>query len=436
MMRGWLAVGGLMAVLLPGCGFSGPVERSGWPKARSDAHATSPQPRLRPSAEAEPLAAVLAAPSRTPAFERWLAEFRPRARAAGISQATFDRAFRNAVYLPDVIARDRNQAEFNRTVWDYLDSAVSDTRIANGRKAMAENARALDAIEARYGVDKAVVVAIWGMESAYGTRRGDTPLISALATLAEDGRRGQFFEEQLIAALKILQNGDVTPEAMTGSWAGAMGHTQFIPTSYLAYAADFGGDGRRDIWSDDPTDALASTANYLARSGWKTGQPWGVEVILPAGFNFAQAGKSNRHDVSYWAQAGVRAASGGRLPDAGAAAILMPAGANGPALMIFDNFRVISRYNSADSYVIGVGHLADRIKGAGPFRSRWPRDERALTADERRELQERLTSAGFDTRGVDGRIGPDTISAIQNWQRRNGRVPDGYASIDLLHNLR
>jgi membrane-bound lytic murein transglycosylase B len=438
MMRGWMAVFGLMVVLVPGCGFSGPVDRSERPAARREARVTPVPPRLRPepAPEPEPEPAHEPAPSRTPAFERWLADFRPRARAAGITPATFDRAFRNATYLPDVIARDRNQAEFNRTIWDYLDSAVSDTRIANGRQAMAEHARVLDAIEARYGVDKAVVVAIWGMESAYGTRRGDTPLISALATLAEDGRRGRFFEEQLIAALKILQNGDTTPEAMTGSWAGAMGHTQFIPTSYLAYAADFGGDGRRDIWSDDPTDALASTANYLARSGWKTGQPWGIEVILPAGFNYAQAGKSNRRDVSDWARAGVRAASGARLPDAGAAAILVPAGANGPALMIFDNFRAISRYNAADSYVIGVGHLADRIRGAGPFRTAWPRDGRAMTSAERRELQERLTRAGFDTQGIDGRIGPDTIAAIRNWQRANGHVPDGYASIDILRTLR
>lgn len=439
----WMALVGLGAALLPGCGVSGPVDQSARPETRPRDTAAvqvfSPPPAARPAftaPQATPARPSAASAAKQAAFRQWVAGFRPRALRAGVSPATFDRAFASARYLPEVIERDRNQAEFTRTIWDYLDSAVSDTRISNGRQALADHARTLDRIEARFGVPREIVVAIWGMESAYGARRGDIPLVSALATLAEDGRRGRFFEEQLIAALKILQAGDIAPEAMTGSWAGAMGHTQFIPTSYLAYAADYHGDGRRDIWSDDPADALASTANYLAKSGWNPGQRWGVEVTLPQGFNHALTGKGNRRPVSDWARLGVRAADGGRLPDDGPAAILTPAGARGPALMIFDNFRVISRYNSADSYVIGVGHLADRLRGGGPFRAPWPRGDSALNGDQRRELQIRLTNAGFDTRGVDGRIGPNTIEAIRAWQRANGRTPDGYASMDLLRSLR
>ncbi|MDP5359198.1 MAG: lytic murein transglycosylase, partial [Paracoccaceae bacterium] len=225
-------------------------------------------------------------------FPNWIAGFRGRARAAGISDRTFDAAFADVRYLQDSIDRDRNQAEFVRPLADYLSSAVSDTRVVNGRDKVGRFANVLAQIEARFDVEPQVVTAVWGMESNYGQRRGDTPLISTLATLAYDGRRGEFFESQLIAALKILQNGDVSPRDMTGSWAGAMGHTQFIPTSYEAYAVDFTGDGRRDIWADDPTDALASTAAYFRRFNWTKGQPWGVEVRLPAGFDFSQTSRS------------------------------------------------------------------------------------------------------------------------------------------------
>lgn len=209
-------------------------------------------------------------------WDAWVAGFKGRAASQGISQSTIDRAFQGAGYLPDVIERDRNQVEFKRSLEDYLAIAASDERISTGQKMLRQYNGTLSQIEAQYGVDKEIVVAVWGLESRYGARRGDVPVVSALSTLAYDGRRGQFFESQLIAALKILQNGDTTPDKMTGSWAGAMGHTQFIPTSYLAYAVDFTGDGRRDIWSDDPTDSLASTAAYLSRAGWVRGQPWGA----------------------------------------------------------------------------------------------------------------------------------------------------------------
>ena len=233
-------------------------------------------------------------PAPNPAFDAWVAGFRARALARGITPATFDAAFRGVGYLPAVVERDRNQTESTRTLEDYLAIAASDERVSKGRAALARHQATLDAVAGRYGVPAHVVTAVWGLESFYGERRGAVPVISATATLAFDGRRGAFFEDQLIAALRILQNGDITPARMTGSWAGAMGHTQFIPTSYIAYAVDFDGDGRRDIWSDNPVDALASAASYLARSGWVRGQPWGIEVVLPEGFDRASAGRGNR----------------------------------------------------------------------------------------------------------------------------------------------
>jgi membrane-bound lytic murein transglycosylase B len=374
-------------------------------------------------------------PASARGLEAWIAGFRSRALAQGISAATFDRAMAGATYLPDVIEKDRNQPEFTRQIWEYLDSAISDTRVSNGRQMLRDHARTLAEVERRYGVEKEVVAAIWGLESAYGRIRGDVPVISALATLALDGRRGRFFEEQLVAALRILQAGDTTPSRMVGSWAGAMGHTQFIPTSFLSYAADFDGDGRRDIWSDDPADALASTANYLRRFGWTTGQPWGLEVALPEGFDYGQSGERIKKSVADWTAMGVRDAQGNRIPEHGRASILLPAGARGVALMIFDNFHVIERYNAADAYVIAVGHLSDRLAGGQEFRAGWPRDDRPLRFSEKQELQQRLTRAGFDTQGVDGVIGPNTIAAIRAFQRSVGMVPDGYASLEILRRL-
>jgi membrane-bound lytic murein transglycosylase B len=321
-------------------------------------------------------------------------------------------------------------------LWEYLDSAAFDSRVKNGKAALRKHAKTLNAIERKYGVDKEVVVAVWGLESAYGAVRGDTPIIEALATLAFDGRRGKFFEAQLIAALKILQNGDTVPRRMVGSWAGAMGHTQFIPTSYLAFAVDFTGDGKRDIWSDDPSDALASTAAYLKKSGWKTGVPWGVEVTLPRGFNYALANRKIKNMPSEWGALGVQDMSGKSVKNYGAASLLLPAGQRGAAFLIFRNFDAIERYNTADAYVIGVGHLSDRIKGGGKIKARWPRDDRALTFSERKELQRRLTAAGFDTVKVDGKIGPLTIDAVRAYQRSIGVEPDGYASLAILKKLR
>ncbi|MAY87775.1 MAG: peptidoglycan-binding protein [Pseudooceanicola sp.] len=343
-------------------------------------------------------------PTQNAGFDSWLAGFRQRAASSGISDSTIARAFRGAGYLPDVVERDRNQTEFKRSLEDYLAIAASDERVSKGRAALARHGNVLSRIESQYGVPAHVVTAVWGLESYYGERRGDVPVISALATLAFDGRRGSFFESQLIAALRILENGDITPERMTGSWAGAMGHTQFIPTSYLSYAVDFTGDGRRDIWSEDPTDALASTAAYLNRAGWVRGQPWGGEV-------------------------GSAAANSGTPSE-----ILQPQ-VPGPQFAVFRNFQVIKRYNNSNSYALGVGHLSDRIAGAGPLKAQFGPDANGLTLVDRKRLQQRLTAAGFDTEGADGVIGPKSESAIRAYQRQNGLPETGQPSPGLLARL-
>jgi len=340
-------------------------------------------------------------PTPNASYDAWVASFRSRASSAGISSSTLNAAFRGTGYLPGCVKRDRNQTEFKRTLEDYLSIAASDERITKGRAAFARHRNTLQTLEGRYGVDAEIICAIWGLESFFGERRGDVPVISATSTLAFDGRRGAFFEKQLIAALKIVQNGDISAARMTGSWAGAMGHTQFIPTSYQAFAVDFTGDGRRDIWSDDPTDALASTAAYLERNGWTRGVKWGGEV-------------------------GNGAPSGG--------SIIQPQ-AGGPRFAVTSNFRVIKRYNNSDAYAIGVGHLADRIGGAGPLRASFPPDANGLTKDDRVALQQRLTAKGFDTGGSDGVIGPNSEKAISAYQASQGLPVTGKPSQALLQRL-
>jgi lytic murein transglycosylase len=385
---------------------------------------------------ARPVAEAQFPPAPNPAFDAWVAAFRPRAVAAGIPEPTVAAAFRDAGYLPGVIERDRNQTEFTRTTEDYLAIAASETRVATGRAELARWGSVLGEIDARYGVEPQVVAAVWGLESQYGTRRGSVPVVSALSTLAYDGRRGAFFEEQLIAALRILANGDVSADRMTGSWAGAMGHTQFIPTSYLAYAVDFRGDGRRDIWSDDPTDGLASAAAYFQRSGWRRGLPWGVEVRLPSGFDTGLTGRGTTRSASAWGALGVTDMDGRAVPDIGAASILIPAGPTGPAFMVSSNFGVILRYNNAINYGIGVGHLSDRLRGGPPVRGTFPPDAQGLTLADRQELQARLTAAGYDTQGTDGVIGNNTRSAILAYEAANGLPQTGEATAALLARLR
>lgn len=374
---------------------------------------------------------VVITPQMTQSFESWKADFRREALGSGIRPDVFDRAFAGVTLNPKVIELDGKQPEFSRPIWKYLESAVSETRVANGRKKRAELAGILPEIERRYGVDMQVVLGIWGLESAYGSFYGDYSVIRSLATLAFEGRRAKFGREQLLAALRILQAGDIAPDQLKGSWAGAMGHTQFIPTSFEAYAVDFTGDGRRDFWGD-PADALGSAANYLAKSGWRRGEPAYAIVRLPAGIDYFDLNSSNKQPVGYWASRGVTLADGRPLPALGEAAIVLPAGARGPAVMTFHNFGVIKKYNNATSYALGVAHLGERIMGAGPLQLDWPEDDRPLGRTEKKTLQEQLTLLNFDTGGVDGILGPNSRKAVREFQRSRGLPADGYASEKLL----
>jgi len=369
-------------------------------------------------------------------LQDWLTGFRGRALAAGITPETLDATLPTIIFRPDVVERDRKQDEFTKTIWDYLDKAVSDDRIAAGQKALRNYAKVLDAIEARYHVDRRIVLAIWGLESAYGQVRGDIPVLDALATLSYDARRGEFFEGELIAALQIVQNGAVTPADFVGSWAGASGHTQFMPSSVLATAVDFAGKRNPDLWSGDPADGLASAAAYLAKAGWQMGVPWGQELALPPGFDVGQSGRRTQKPMSSWAALGITLADGTALPAEGWAALLLPAGVRGPAFLVTDNFAAIEAYNKADSYVIAVGHLADRIGGAPAFRHPWPRDLRALTLPERQEMQARLMAEGVYSGEADGKVGPLTLGAVKTFQRTQGLAPDSYASLEVLLALR
>ncbi len=368
-------------------------------------------------------------PTPNPGFDTWVAGFRSRARARGISDATLNRAFQGAGFLPGVVERDRNQTEFKRSFEDYLNIVAGETRVMTGRQKFGQYNGLLSEVEARYGVPAAITCAIWGVESRFGERRGDISVISATATLAYDGRRGDFFEAQLLAALRILERGDTNAAQLTGSWAGAMGHTQFIPTTYQAHAVDFRGDGRRDIWSEDPTDGLASAAAYLADSGWRRGLPWGLEVRAPDGL---PVGRGTRRSVSAWAASGVTSARGGALPALGDAALLRPSGINGPAFLVSRNFDVILRYNNSENYALGVGYLASRLAGGGPLAAQFPPDANGLTADDRKRLQELLTARGFDTGGTDGVIGPNTEEAIRAYQASVGLPVTGTPSQTLL----
>jgi len=422
MIRGATAIGLVVAALMTA--------------GISDARNAAPselRPKPRPQISLQTDTRVASSNAR---FELWVRAFRAKAVASGISGAVYDRAFRGVRYNPDVIAKDRNQSEFNSQIWDYLDSATSAQRVKNGKEAYRLYRGVLARIEKKYGVDAKVVLAIWGLESSYGTHMGKIHIVESLSTLAYDGRRKKFFEAQLLAALRIIQAGDVTPNNMTGSWAGAMGHTQFIPTSYLAYAQDLRGDGRRDIWGRDPADALASTANYLAKSGWVKGAPWGMEVKLPDKFDYAQSSERVKKPVSAWRALGVKTIDGKTLPDYGKSSILLPAGAKGAAFIIFKNFHVIERYNAADAYVIAVGHLGDLIMGGAKIKTPWPRGEKALSLRQKIQLQRLLTRKGFDINKIDGIIGPVTAAAIRGYQASQGITTDGYATTHILDLLK
>ncbi|MFS8183030.1 lytic murein transglycosylase [Pseudovibrio denitrificans] len=373
-------------------------------------------------------------------FQKWIAGFKRTAVAQGVSPQLYDRVFKGMTPDPRIKKSAENQPEFTRAIWQYLDSAVSQDRVVHGRRMVDEWAGWLDKIESKYGVNRHVVLAIWGMESSYGRILDNKAIVRstprALATLAYNGgRRGKYARKQLVAALKILQNGDVSPQQMQGSWAGAMGHTQFIPTTYQAYAVDITGDGKRDIWNSIP-DALASTAAYLNKMGWQSGQTWGYEVTLPKNFNYRLSNQRKQQSLASWSKLGVKRVSGSGFPRGGdMARLYTPAGANGPAFLLLKNFYVIKRYNNSNAYALGVGHLSDRLLGLSGFVAEWPRGDRPLTFSEKKALQKRLSEMGYKPGAVDGKIGQRTRQAIQAYQKASGLVPDGHDSIKLLNRL-
>ena len=417
--RRWLVPSVLTIFTFAGCASAPPVETKA---PAAPMVATSP-----------PLAVFDEAEHRQK-FARWVAEFSTSARAAGIDEATLQIAFDGVRFLPRVIELDRAQPEFTRTVWDYLDSALSAQRIARGQDKLLQLRPEVDAIAARYGVPTEILFAIWGMESNYGSYVGDIPTIDALATLGFEGRREEWARGQLLAALKILKNRDIDRAQMIGSWAGAMGQTQFLPSNFLAYAVDADGDGRRDIWGS-VADVMASTANFLARSGWQAGQPWVLEVRLPPGFDFARADADVRQPASQWANEGVQAMDGAPLPALEDSSILLPASARGPAFLVSPNFRTILRYNNSTSYALAVGLLAQKLVGGPAVQAPWPRDVQALTSSQLRALQTALNARGFDSGAPDGAIGPATRRGIRQYQRSLGLPADGYPTLELLQRL-
>jgi lytic murein transglycosylase len=368
------------------------------------------------------------------AFAEWIARFSARANAAGIDPATLHQAFDGVRFMPRVVVLDRAQPEFTRAVWDYLDSAVSAARVLRGQEKLRLLQPVIDSAAARYGVPAEILVAIWGIESNFGSNMGDIPTIDALATLGFEGRREAWATSQLLAALKILQNHDVDRAQMLGSWAGAMGQTQFLPSVYLAYAVDADGDGRRDIWGST-ADVMASTANFLANSGWQANQPWGTEVVLPPGFDYALADAKLRQPSEAWGALGVQTVNHGPLPSLADSALLLPAGARGPAFLVGANFRTILRYNNATSYALAVSLLAQRIAGGPAVQATWPRDLQALTRSQLRALQTALNAQGFDCGTPDGVMGPATQQGLRLYQRSTGKPADGYPTLELLQGL-
>jgi peptidoglycan lytic transglycosylase B len=369
-------------------------------------------------------------------FAQWIERFWPTARAAGIKRETYDRAFKDMTPDPKVIEAANFQPEYKKPIGEYVDRVVSEKRVAGGKQKLDENKELLDVLEKRYGVDHTIIIAIWGVESNYGTQPGDMNVIRSLATLAYYNTKASFARQQLISALKIVQRGDIPVEQMNGSWAGAMGHTQFIPTTYQGYAVDYDGDGKRNIWYDIP-DALASTASYLKHSNWRAGETWGYEVSLPKGFNPKKISERTLRSLGEWQKIGIRRVNGEPFPRLGdKAGLYAPAGSDGPAFLVLNNFRSILRYNNATSYALGVGHLSDRLKGYGPFVKPWPTDENHLSLDQRIELQKLLMTKGLLVGDADGVIGPATLEAVKTFQRGMGMPVDGFPSRTILEMLR
>ncbi len=360
----------------------------------------------------------------------------PEAQAAGVSRNAFEAAFAGYAPIQQVMDLTRKQPEFSQTVQAYIDRRVTDAQANKGRAMRQEWAQTLAGAQQRWGVQPEIVLAIWGMETNFGGYMGGNNTIHALATLTQNGYRESFFRKELVTALRIITDGHITPRAMTGSWAGAMGHTQFMPTSFMSYAVDYNGDGKKDIWNS-VQDALGSTANYLKSFGWRPGETWGYEIKLPANFDFATARSMERAPISQWQRMGITRVSGRDFPRAGdTARLYMPAGARGPAFLLLPNFDVIKRYNNSDSYALAVGHLADRIIGGGSFATPWPAGDYALNKAQRTELQSLLGRAGYDVGTPDGVVGPKTRAAVMAFQSRAGLPADGHVSGLLLERLK
>jgi len=398
-----------LALLLAACG-----------TARSEP--ARPGPRLPASAKA-PASSDLRA---------FIDALRPDALARGVSATTFAAAF-DGVTTPDadVLARTRRQGEFARPVWEYLVGAVSPGRIARGQAQATRLAATLAAIEARFGVPRWIVLAFWGVESDFGASAGTVPTVRALATLAQAGFRGTLFRDELLAALTILERGDIAPSGMKGSWAGAMGQVQFLPSSFLAHAVDFDGDGHRDIWGSQ-ADALASVANYLKALGWNPALSWGYAVALPPDFDLT----AYRADLSDFARRGVRRIDGAPLPTSGNASLFLPGGLGGPAFLITDNFEVVRAYNTSDSYALAVGHLADRLAGGPSLVAPWPSDAARLDKAGLQALQTELAARKLYAGDADGRAGPKLREAVRRYQIEQGLTADGYATPSLLAHLK
>jgi membrane-bound lytic murein transglycosylase B len=360
----------------------------------------------------------------------------PAAAKRGISRNTF--AKHTAALTPDLRIMDLldNQPEFTKSVWDYLDILVTGERIERGRALLEKYRSVFDAVERTYGVDRYTIAAIWGVETNYGTLGGERPVLRSTATLACIGRRQNYFREEFLSTLEILQHGDVRPEHLVGSWAGAFGPTQFMPTAFKRYAVDFDRDGRRDVVDSIP-DIIASTANNLKKDGWITGQTWGYEVIVPTTFNFLLADNSRTMSIREWERNGIRRPDGHPFPrPEDHAFLLVPTGVQGPGFLMLTNFSVIMKYNPAEAYALAIGHLADRLRGGGSFAQDWPRYERVLTRTERLELQQLLARHGFDVGEPDGQFGLKTRAAIRDFQAKSGWIPDGFASAGILDQLR
>ena len=380
------------------------------------------------------LAAMAAAPARAD-FASCLAGLRGAAAAKGVSGQTFDRLTDGLQPNPDILKAEAYQPEFKTAIWDYLAGLVDEERVTDGLAAMGEHGRALAAAQARYGVPAHVVAAVWGVESNFGRTLGTKPVIQSLASLScLNSRRPGFYRGELIAAMKIVQSGDIDPADFNGSWAGAFGQTQFIPSTFLASAVDGDGDGRRDL-VHSAADALASTANYLRKAGWQQGAPWGFEVRVPEGYRGA-SGRGRKQPMSSWAAQGVTRLDGRALGE-GQAALLLPAGANGPAFLTTRNFDAIYGYNASESYALAIALLSDRLAGRPGLQTPWPVDDPGLSRVDRRELQTRLVQRGYDLQGkIDGVIGDKTREAIVDFQGRSGLRADGRASASVLAALR